>query len=121
MTSDADTLEREIEASRGRLDGTLDRLTQRLTPTGIIEDMLGTVRRDATGAGLYDGALEAVRRNPMPVFMMCLGAVMLLKSNGQRPAATYRAVRDLDRYRPLSSAISPIQLRMQSSPKLPET
>jgi hypothetical protein len=120
MTSDVDELEREIEASRSRLDQTLDRLTQRLTPTGIIEDVLGIVRRDATGAGLYDGALEAIRRNPMPVLMMCLGAVMLLKGNGQRPAAAYRAVRDLDRYRPSSSAIGPIQLRKQSSPKQPE-
>ncbi|MCJ2086989.1 DUF3618 domain-containing protein [Methylobacterium sp. E-005] len=98
MTRDADGLEREIEASRGRLDRTLDRLTQRLTPTGIVEDVLGTVRRDATGAGLYDGALEAVRRNPVPVLLMCLGAVMLLKGKGPRGPATHRAVRDPDRY-----------------------
>ena len=98
MTSDADALEREIEASRGRLDRTLDRLTQRLTPAGIVEDLLGTVRRDATGAALYDGALEAVRRNPVPVLLMCLGAAMLLKSKGPRAPAAYRAVRDPDRY-----------------------
>ncbi|SDM55060.1 Protein of unknown function [Methylobacterium phyllostachyos] len=98
MTSDADALEREIEASRDRLDQTLDRLTQRLTPTGIADDMLGTVRRDATGAGLYDGALEAVRRNPVPVLLMCLGTVMLLNGKKPREPATYRAVRDPDRY-----------------------
>ncbi|MCJ2020446.1 DUF3618 domain-containing protein [Methylobacterium sp. E-065] len=98
MTSDADALEREIEESRGRLDRTLDRLTQRLTPTGIVEDMLGTVRRDGTGADLYEGALEAVRRNPVPVLLMCLGVAMLLKGGGRRPAATYRAARDPDRY-----------------------
>ena len=117
MTSDADALEREIEASRGRLDRTLDRLTQRLTPTGIVEDMLGTVRRDATGAGLYDGALEAVRRNPVPVLMMCLGAVMLLKGNGQRPATAYRAVRDPDRHAPSTKGIGPIQARTYAIPK----
>ncbi|MCJ2035550.1 DUF3618 domain-containing protein [Methylobacterium sp. J-068] len=98
MTSDADGLELEIQASRVRLDRTLDRLTQRLTPTGIVEDVLGTVRRDATGAGLYDGALEAVRRNPVPVLLMCLGATMLLKGKEPRGPATYRAVRDPDRY-----------------------
>ncbi|MCJ2023653.1 DUF3618 domain-containing protein [Methylobacterium sp. J-067] len=98
MTSDADALEREIEASRDRLDQTLDRLTQRLTPTGIAEDMLGAVRRDATGGTLYDGALEAVRRNPVPVLLMCLGAAMLLKGKEPRGPATYRAVRDPDRY-----------------------
>lgn len=102
MTSDADALEREIEASRGRLDQTLDKLTQRLTPTGIVEDVLGTVRRDATGASVYDGALEAVRRSPVPVLLMCLGAVMLLKAKGSREAPTYRAVRDTDRYAPRS-------------------
>ncbi|RYY18207.1 MAG: DUF3618 domain-containing protein [Alphaproteobacteria bacterium] len=98
MTSDADALEREIEASRGRLDRTLDTLTQRLTPTGIVEDMLGTVRRDATGAGFYDRALEAVRHNPVPVLLVCFGAAMLLKGKGLRAATTYRAVRDPDRH-----------------------
>ncbi|TXM90915.1 DUF3618 domain-containing protein [Methylobacterium sp. WL116] len=108
MTSDADALEREIEASRGRLDRTLDKLTQRLTPTGIVEDMLGSVRRDATGAGLYDGALEAVRRNPVPVLIMCLGAVMLLKGNRTLGPATYRAVRDPDRFTSPTPTIAPI-------------
>ncbi|MCJ2115690.1 DUF3618 domain-containing protein [Methylobacterium sp. J-001] len=98
MTNDDDTLEREIEASRGRLDRMLDRLTQRLTPTGIVEDVLDTVRRDETGATLYDSALEGVRRNPVPVLLMCLGAVMLIKGKGLRAPATYRAVRDPDRY-----------------------
>ena len=115
MTTDADTLEREIEASRGRLDRTLDSLTQRLTPTGIVEDMLGTARRDATGAGLYDGALEAVRRNPVPVLLMCLGAAMLLKGREPRVAATYRAVRDPDRYAPPSEASPPTR-----SPVIPK-
>ena len=104
MTSDADALEREIEASRGRLDRTLDGLTQRLTPIGIVEDMLGSVRRDATGAGLYDDALEAVRRNPVPVLMMCLGAVMLLKGKVPRGVAAYRAIRDPDRFAVPSTA-----------------
>ncbi|MCJ2101817.1 MULTISPECIES: DUF3618 domain-containing protein [unclassified Methylobacterium] len=111
MTSDADGLEREIEASRGRLDRTLDRLTQRLTPTGIAEDVLGTVRRDATGAGLYDGALAAVRRNPVPVLLMCLGAVMLLKGMGPRASTTYRAVRDPDRYAAAAVTSTPMDSR----------
>ena len=117
MTSDADALEREIEASRSRLDRTLDQLTERLTPTGIVEDMLGTARRDATGASLYDGALEAVRRNPVPVLLICLGAVMLLKSNGQRPAAAYRAVRDPDRYRSTRKGVGRMQSGTQRVPK----
>ena len=107
MTSDADALEREIEASRGRLGRTLDSLTQRLTPTGIVEDMLGSVRRDATGSGLYDGALEAVRRNPVPVLVMCLGAVMLLKGKHSQAASMYRAVRDPDQFTTATAAIAP--------------
>lgn len=117
MTSDADALEREIETSRGRLDRTLEKLTQRLTPTGIVEDLIGTVRRDATGAHLYDGALEAVRRNPVPVLLMCLGAAMLLKGEGRRPAATYPAVRDPDRY--AATATSAIQNPGATIPKEP--
>ncbi|MCJ2040400.1 DUF3618 domain-containing protein [Methylobacterium sp. J-059] len=110
MTSAADELEREIEASRGRLDGTLDSLMQRLTPSGIVEDMLGSIRRDATGSGLYDSALEAVRRIPVPVLMMCLGAVMLLKSNRSQGAATYQAVRALDRFTSPTSVVAPNSL-----------
>ncbi|MCJ2079296.1 DUF3618 domain-containing protein [Methylobacterium sp. E-016] len=106
MMSDADALEHEIEASRGRLGRTLDSLTQRLTPTGIVENMLGSIRHDATGAVLYDGALEAVRRNPVPVLMMCLGTVMLLKGKGPIGGAAYRAIRDPDRFAVPSTAIA---------------
>jgi hypothetical protein len=115
--SDADALEHEIEASRGRLGRTLHSLTQRLTPTGIVEDMLRSIRHDATGAVLYDGALEAVRRNPVPVLMMCLGTVMLLKGKnpiGGLPTEPY-GIRIGSPYRALPLPRS-LQLRHRKIP-----
>ncbi len=98
MSASANELERAVEASRSRLDGTLDKLRGRFNASAIVEDLLGTAHRSEAGAGLYDGALEAVRRSPVAVLLMCLGAVMLLKTKGPRAAGTYRAVRDPDRF-----------------------
>ena len=78
MTDASTDLECNIEASRARLDGTLDTLRGRLNPSGLVEDMLATARGSEIGAGLYDGVLDAVRRSPVPVLLICLGAVLLL-------------------------------------------
>ena len=48
--------------------------------SGIVEDMLCTARRSEVGAGLYDGALAAVRRNPLPMLLICTGVGMLLRA-----------------------------------------
>ncbi|MCJ2074726.1 hypothetical protein MKK68_03530 [Methylobacterium sp. E-016] len=87
-----------------RANRTLDRLTQRLTAIGIIEDVLSIVRGDAAGAGFYDGALVAFRRNPVTVLMMCLGAVMLfsgIHSQEDFPRSTAGSERERSRH-PLS-------------------
>ncbi|MCJ2062766.1 DUF3618 domain-containing protein [Methylobacterium sp. J-088] len=94
MSVRTDELERDIFASRARLDHALSGIQGRLNAAGIVEDMLGTVRRSEAGAGLYDGALNAVRRSPVPVPLMCLGAVMLLRPRAQRKGVIHRALRD---------------------------
>ena len=56
-------LEKDIEASRARLDQTIDQIQERLSVSSIVDEMLGNARRTPL-SGVYDGALDAVRRNP---------------------------------------------------------
>lgn len=72
MTQSIADIERDIEQSRARLDLTIDRLQDKLTPTGIIDDVMGTVRVRQAGSS-YDTALAVVRQNPVPVMLIAIG------------------------------------------------
>lgn len=86
MSSVSD-LEREIEESRARLDKTIDRIQDKLTAGNLVDEMLGSARRTPLN-GVYDSALEAVRRNPVPVLLIAAGVGLLLRSmsGGARPS-----------------------------------
>jgi hypothetical protein len=70
-------LEKEIEASRARLDDTIDQIQGKLSVPNIVDEMLGNARRTPALSGVYDGALEAVRRNPVPVLLIAAGVGLL--------------------------------------------
>jgi hypothetical protein len=76
MSDDMVQLEREIEQSRARLDLTIDRLQDRLTVSGVVDDTLGSVRRSAF-APVYDNMLTTIRRNPVPVMLVAAGLAMI--------------------------------------------
>lgn len=84
MTQSPQDIERDIEASRARLDGALDKLQGRMHPAGIVEDLLATARRNESGAGFYDGAIDAVRHHPLAVLMICGGAALFLRQLGRQ-------------------------------------
>ncbi|GJE58215.1 DUF3618 domain-containing protein [Methylobacterium trifolii] len=75
-------LERDIEESRARLDETIDRIQGRLSVTSLVDEMLGNARRTPL-SGTYDGALEAVRRNPVPVLLIAAGVGWLVHRMSQ--------------------------------------
>jgi len=51
MTSqDLQELERDIERSRAQLDNTIDRLQDKMTVSGVVDDVLGTARNGQYGA-----------------------------------------------------------------------
>ncbi|GJD62929.1 DUF3618 domain-containing protein [Methylobacterium frigidaeris] len=77
MTQSINELEHDIEETRARLDRTIDQIQGRLSPASIVDEMLGTVRH-SPASGLYDGALEAVRRNPVPVMLIVAGIGWLI-------------------------------------------
>jgi len=86
MTSQSlQDLERDIERSRAQLDQTIDRLQDKMTVSGVVDDMLGTAR-NGQYAPLYDQVLATVRRNPVPVMLIALGIGLLAYRLG-RPSA----------------------------------
>ncbi|GJE30041.1 hypothetical protein LDDCCGHA_0204 [Methylobacterium oxalidis] len=97
--SSMNELEREIEESRARLDTTIDRIQNRLSPASLVDEMLGSARRTPLN-GVYEGALDAVRRNPVPVMLIAAGIGWLLfrmQDDASRSARLRRARRSADR------------------------
>ncbi|MEJ8570048.1 hypothetical protein [Microbaculum marinum] len=73
MTDAPSALARDAEVSRARLDLTIDRIEQRLTPLGLADEAVGLVRRSTYRPALEKG-LSAARRNPLPVLLIAAGA-----------------------------------------------
>lgn len=90
-------LEREIEESRARLDQTIDRIQDRLSVPNLVDEMLGTARRSAPLAEMYDAALDTVRKNPVPVLLIAAGVGWLMRRATQDSArrSTIRSADDV--------------------------
>jgi len=91
MTQSIQDLERDIEESRARLDLTIDRIQDRMSMSGIVDDMMGTARRSGY-SGMMDRAVVAVRENPVPVLLVVAGLGWLLHR-----MSTERTVRPVSR------------------------
>ncbi len=94
MTPSARELEHEIEESRARLDLTIDRMQDKLSVSGIADDLMGTVREAQFGR-VFDTALDVVRRNPLPVLLIAAGASWLawrMAQEVRRPRARFDGV-----------------------------
>lgn len=88
-------LEREIEASRARLDHTIDRIQDRLSVAGMVDELVGSAG-DAPLSGLFERTLATVRRNPVPLMLAAVGVGLLLQHFNQKrrdEAAAYRPTR----------------------------
>lgn len=92
MTQSIQELEREIEESRARLDLTIDRLQDRMSVSGIADDVMGQVRHRYRPG--FDHALAVVRHNPVPV-MLILAGLGLLAHRVSRERERARLLRDL--------------------------
>jgi hypothetical protein len=75
-TQSLQEMERDIERSRAQLDQTIDRLQDKMSVSGVVDDMLGTARNGPYGP-LYDKVLDTVRRNPVPVMLIAMGFGLL--------------------------------------------
>lgn len=86
MSESISDLEKDIEQRRARLDETIDRIQGRLNASSLVDEMLGSARRTPYGS-VYDEALDAVRRNPLPVLLIAAGVGLILNGmrTGRRP------------------------------------
>lgn len=90
MSESIKELERDIEESRARLDLTLDRIQEKMSVSGIVDDVVGAARRSQYGT-MMDQAAVAIRRNPVPVLLIVAGLGWLIhRMNRQARVRTYR-------------------------------
>lgn len=82
MSQSIQEIERDIEQSRARLDVTIDRIQDRLSVSGIVDEVVGSVRATEFGA-VMDAALGIIRRNPVPVLLVAAGVGWLLHRANQ--------------------------------------
>lgn len=75
-TQSLQEMERDIERSRAQLDRTIDRLQDKMSVSGVVDDVLGTARNGQYGP-LYDRVLDTVRSNPVPVMLIAMGVGLL--------------------------------------------
>ena len=85
-------LEQDIERSRAQLDHTIDRLQNKMTVSGVVDDMLGTARNGPYGP-LYDRVLDTVKRNPVPVMLIAMGIGLLAYRLGRSNSVSRQRVR----------------------------
>jgi hypothetical protein len=85
-------LERDIEQSRAKLDLTIDRLQDKMTVSGVVDDMLGTARSGGYGS-LFDNVLDTIRRNPVPVMLIAMGIGLLAHRISRSSSVAYRKAR----------------------------
>lgn len=77
MTQDIKDLERDVEETRARLDHTIDRLQDKLSVSGVVDDLLGSARHNSY-ASFFDDAMTVIRRNPIPVMLVAAGVGWLI-------------------------------------------
>ena len=83
MTQTIDDLEQDIAETRARLDQTIDRIQDRLSVSGLMDDLMGTMQASDRFGVMFDHALAVVRRNPVPVILVALGVGWLIHRLGQ--------------------------------------
>lgn len=133
MTQSIQDLERDIEETRARLDVTIDRIQDRLSVSGIVDEVVGSVR-DTQFGSVIDTALSIIRRNPVPVLLVAAGVGWLLHRASQesrRRPSSRTALATLDEpgipvlntgnsrvYDPDTSSLHPTQDALQTRREL---
>ena len=82
MTSSAQ-LEREAEATRGQVAGTLNELRERITP-GQLMDQAADYAKASGGGDFVRNLGRQMADNPLPVCLIGAGMAWLMLANGSR-------------------------------------
>ncbi len=68
MTDTIKELEQDIAQTRARLGDTIDRLQGSLSPSDVVDDLIGPGRPDF--GDVLDPVVATIRRHPAPVLLM---------------------------------------------------
>ena len=82
-THDPEVIERDLEATRARLDHDLSELTRRLSPGQILDEALSYLRNNQ-GVGFVRRLTDSIRERPLPVALTGVGMAWLMIA-GPRP------------------------------------
>lgn len=81
-------IEQDIVATRSRLNDTIDRIQDKLTLSGIVDDVMGTAGLPRV-AESQDYIMGLVRRHPLPVMLVAAGIGWLVYRMNRRPHVIY--------------------------------
>lgn len=76
MNASAQDAEREVEASRARLDETVDALKEKLTPGQVFDEMSRSFA-GSSGGELFSNLGSQIRTNPLPLALIGAGVALL--------------------------------------------
>jgi hypothetical protein len=96
MSKTAADVEREVEASRGNLDRTVDALREKMTPGQLFDE----ASRAMGGAGqqVVTKFVDQAKENPMPLAVMGLGLAWLMSTSGKSTPSAPRGYRRPEDY-----------------------
>lgn len=86
MTSAADA-ERDVEASRGELDRTMDAIRDKMTPGQLLDEAMHSM--GGAGQQVFSKFVDQAKENPMPLAVMGVGLAWLMTSNRNKASQAY--------------------------------
>lgn len=85
MSSSLKQIEGDIAETRNRLAGTIGRIQDKLTVSGIVDEVMGSGAVPGFDTA-FDKTLDIVRRNPIPVLIVAAGLGFMLNRIARREA-----------------------------------
>lgn len=96
MAETVKELERDIEATRNRLQDTFGQIQDRLTVSGIVDEVMGQAGVPRMESG-HDFVLGILRRHPVPVLIAAAGlGWFVYRQNRRTRALAVREISDAD-------------------------
>jgi hypothetical protein len=93
MESQSARLEREAEETLWQLSGTLEELRGRVTPGGVVDQVID-YSRDSQAAEFFGNLGREVRQNPMPLVLVGIGILWLLLASNRTSRAVIASAAD---------------------------
>lgn len=84
-------LEQDIEATRSRLNGTIDRIQEKLTVSGIVDEVMGQAGVPRLESG-HDFVFSLLRRHPVPLMIAAAGLGFAVYQMNRQKAARLTAI-----------------------------